>query len=498
MSLRTVIAAAALAALVAGCGQASRVGEPAAHVRELTLLDPLTDTNEMVPFADAVARLSHGALRLRILPAGHQARTDYEAATIRDVQHDRAPLGWAGSRSWDAFGARRMAVLGAPLLIDSYALEGRVLRSDGIVQPMLAELRPLGLVGLGILPGPMRMPLSARAPLVTTAAYRGLRFGTQESDVADATMRTLGARPVREVVNAGLAGVDAIDRQASGIAGSRLELRGSHIAGNVNLWPRPGVLFANARAWAALPAADRDVLRRAAAATIDPTLALERANQAEGSAQLCRLGTVRFDRASAADLRALRRAVEPVYAELARDPGARDALAAISRLKASLGAPPDALAPCAGEPVVAATAPARSTIDGTWVMDTGRGAAKPDFLAENWGHWVFVFDGGHFADTQQNRLSCTWGYGTYTVTGHTTTWLFTDGGGEAPNQAENKPGEQFSFSLSSYRDTLTLSPVRGAISPINFRAKPWRRVSSAPSRAAFSKRCPPPAAALPD
>jgi hypothetical protein len=71
------------------------------------------------------------------------------------------------------------------------------------------------------------------------------------------------------------------------------------------------------------------------------------------------------------------------------------------------------------------------------------------------------------------------------------------GGGIAPNGAQNKPGEHFVFGLSAYRDTLTVTAVKGAISPINFRAKPRRRLSSTSSRRFFSKRCPPPAAALP-
>jgi hypothetical protein len=58
--------------------------------------------------------------------------------------------------------------------------------------------------------------------------------------------------------------------------------------------------------------------------------------------------------------------------------------------------------------------------------------------------------------------------------------------------------------LSRYRDHLTLSPSKGEVrveavggSPANFRAKPWRLISEKPSRQYFSKRCPPPAAALP-
>ena len=88
--------------------------------------------------------------------------------------------------------------------------------------------------------------------------------------------------------------------------------------------------------------------------------------------------------------------------------------------------------------------------------------------------------------------------GTFRVDGNRMSWTFTDGGGIAPSGAENKPGEFFVFGFSAYRDTLTVTPVEGEISPRNFRAKPWRRLSDTPSRRYFSKRCPPPAAALRD
>jgi TRAP-type transport system periplasmic protein len=105
---------------------------------------------------------------------------------------------------------------------------------------------------------------------------------------------------------------------------------------------------------------------------------------------------------------------------------------------------------------------------------------------------------GRFAITQENPDACTWQYGTFDVDGNRMSWTFTDGGGIAPNYAYNKPGEFFVFDFSAYRDTLTVTPVKGEISPLNFRAKPWRRVSDTPSRRYFSKRCPPPAAALRD
>jgi hypothetical protein len=72
-------------------------------------------------------------------------------------------------------------------------------------------------------------------------------------------------------------------------------------------------------------------------------------------------------------------------------------------------------------------------------------------------------------------------------------WIFTDGGGISPNGAFDRPGEDFQFTWSRFRDTITLGPVRGAESPLNFRLGPWRLVSAKPSLNVFDKRCPPPA-----
>jgi hypothetical protein len=200
-----------------------------------------------------------------------------------------------------------------------------------------------------------------------------------------------------------------------------------------------------------------------------------------------------LDTADPSQLRALRAAVEPVYRDLERSPATRAAIEAIAALKQEMSQPPAALPACESD--AAPAAQARTPLDGTWRMDTKLSASAPDYLDENWGHWIFVFDRGRFAITQENATSCTWGYGTYGVDGDETTWRFTDGGGQAPNEAQNKPGEEFSYRLSVYRDTVTLAPVKGAISAPNFIAEPWRRIGS-PSRDRLSRRCPPPAAAL--
>ena len=493
-------AAFAAAATTSGClgsGSERVGGEESTGTRVLTMLDPFSNRQVLTEFAGQVERLSDGAMRIRIVEAGHDG-PDYEAATIRDMRRGRADLAFAGSRAWDEFGAQSLRALGAPMLIDSYRLQEHVVASD-LVGPMLEELRPLGLVGLGILPGPIRRPLGAEQPLAAPGDFRRLAIGTQQSNVADATVRALGADAHRYPVEvANLNGVDGIEHSVQAIENSGLDTEGSHLMTNVDLWPRPVVLFANRRSWRGLTGDERRMLRTAAANAVPERTAAERSLEAESSGNLCRRGHVTFDRASPPELRALRRAVEPVYSDLERHAGTRAAIEGIGRLKRETEAPPAEVPRCG--PAETSTGEGKSAIDGVWRMDTDRRAARPDYLEENWGRWIFVFDRGRFAITQENpdANACTWQYGTFDVDGNRMSWRFTNGGGIAPNEAYDKPGEFFVFDISSYRDTLTVTPVKGEISPLNFRAKSWRHISDTPSRRYFSKRCPPPPAALGD
>ena len=501
MTRAAVLMAAALSAsaALAGCslGGSERVGsERAADTRVLTMLNPVDNRQELTQFVDEVSRLSDDTLRIRIVPAGHEG-ADYEAATIRDVQDGRADLAFAASRAWDEFGARSLRALGAPFLVDSYPLQDRVLTS-GLAGSMLEELQPLGLVGIGILPGPIRRPFGVASALAAPSDFRGLTIGTQQSRVADATLRALGARPQRlPAAVSSLAGLDGIEHFVAAIEAGRLDRDGSHLMTNINLWPRPLVIFASAQSYRHLSGDQRRILRTAAASIVPEKLAADRVGEAETGANLCRKGRATFDSATPEQLQALRRAVEPVYRELERDPDTRAAIEAIKRLKQQLAEPPTTIRNCQPASDVPSSG-AATEIDGVWRMDTDRRAGRPDYLEENWGHWIYVFDRGRFAYTQENETACTWGYGTYAVDGNRMSWTFQDGGGIAPNGATNRPGEYFVFDFSAYRDTLTVTPVEGETSPLNFRAEPWRRLSNTAARGYFSKRCPPPAAALLD
>jgi hypothetical protein len=311
--------------------------------------------------------------------------------------------------------------------------------------------------------------------------------------VADETMRVLGAKPVWFPVMGPIDEFDGIEQQTASIAGNGYDGIVKHFIANVNLWPRPLVIFTSRKTFDSLSLAQRNALRQAVANVQRPQTAFQRRTEQEAAGNLCRRGLT-FETAGRDDLATLRRAVQPVYADLERDPTTRKAIGAIERLKRDSPVSPDAPPSCqgAGQEISGDPTP----VDGVYEMTTDRSAAAPEFYAENWGRWIFVFDRGRFAITQENRDACTWGHGQYSVKGREMTWTFTDGGGIAPTGALNRAGELFVFGWSRYRDTLSLTPVEGAVSPENFRAEPWHRISATPSPRYFAKRCPPPGNAL--
>jgi TRAP-type C4-dicarboxylate transport system substrate-binding protein len=487
----------AVMAVLAGCTGPGldKAGDsqprPPVVVTMANLSDPVV-IEELDGFAGEVQRLSAGTMLIDIKSGWRRGQANAESGLIEDVRAGKADLGVVGSRAWDVVGVNSFRALNAPLLITSYALQDRVLRSPMTGQ-MLPGLQLLGLAGIGVLPGPLRKPLGIARPLLKPSDYAGLRIGMQPSRVAAATMRALGATPVPAAKS--ITGLDGIEQGISSIQGNQLDKVGKYLTANVNLWPRPLVLFANGKAWASLTPAQRRILRQAAADDLAPDSQVVRDNEGADTAILCRRG-LHFLTASPADLLALRRAVQPVYDQLQRDPQTRRDIQQIEALRQRVS--PELAPGCAQTPPLAGKA---GPLDGVWrFTDTPAdlqaiGTPQGDILPENYGTSTMVIDRGRFAATTENAQACIWGYGTVTVRGDRFEQLFTDGGGIAPTNSANKPGEFFTFRWSLYRGVLTLFPVQGAVSPVP--PKPWVRISTTPSARFLSRRCLPPADALP-
>jgi TRAP-type C4-dicarboxylate transport system substrate-binding protein len=486
-------------------------GDRAGGNREVTpvVLTVLTTrlSGEIQPFVDQVKTLSGGRITLAVTSQWHASDAQADPEAIKAVEAGQSVIGFVPTRAFHDLGVTSFDALGAPLTIDSLALEQRVLGSD-LATTMLTGVGALGLHGLGLMPGPMRKPVGLTRKLLAPGDYRGARIAISASAVTARALTTLGATPVASPFNgASMAPYDGLEQQVESVANNQYDTPGSSITANVNLWARPIALFANAKVFDALPASTRALLQKAAVSAIPAATQVQAAAAAEGLGSLCRRGRAEFLDASGSQVAQLRSDFGPVYAWLRGNPETATAIDRIHAMRSGLeNAAATETPSCRTSGGGKVQAEAVAPLDGVYTVTTAVGdfrPGQPDPGAENWGAWVYVFSHGRFAITQENADACTWGFGTYAVRGSKFIWDFKDGGGIAPNGATNKPGEHFEFLWSLYRDTLTLTPPPGAadigtsIAPENFRTKPWHRISTVPTTTMFSPRCPPPAAAFP-
>ena len=268
--------AVALGAAACAGGGGDKAGggpEPVAQAPARPVGKPVTLTLVAVDslwaeeFAAAVSRLSGGSIRIRTRFGG-SAILDYERTLVGHVRAGRADLASVGARAWDRMGVRSFQGLVAPLVVDSLELEQRVLERPGARQA-LAGVEPLGLVGLAVLPGPLRRPFGLSRPLLGPDDYRGATVGIRLGRVADSTLRALGAAPKGYRIGA-LGRVDGAELDAATIQNNRYDVPGAAVTANVALWARPETIVISSTAFARLAPAQRAVLRRAGRAAVAP------------------------------------------------------------------------------------------------------------------------------------------------------------------------------------------------------------------------------------
>jgi TRAP-type C4-dicarboxylate transport system substrate-binding protein len=503
MTRPCILGALAVAAvLVGGClgGDDSDKagGEQRTDAVVLTLANHEGDATDLGEFAREVARESDGTLRIEFKNGWRQGSANYEPRTIEDVRDGKIDLAKVGARAFDLAGVRSFQPLVAPLAVDSYALERRVLGSP-LAGRMLEGVDRIDLVGLALLPGDLRKPLGISRALVGAADYRGATIGTRASALGGRTFRALGARPKFYAPGGDISGFDGTEAGLTGVAFDLLDGPAQTLALNVNLWPRVLVIFMNRDAYGALSVDQREALRAAGRAALRP--AIERVQQFDKEALgvLCNRGDVAARSATPSQLDALRAATTALSDDLEHDPATRDAVRDIAAMRANVQAEP---APTCATGVGEQATGRPTPVDGLWRMTSTESefaeiASPGDVVPENWGEFRFAFDRGRFAATTENGKACLWVYGRYAVKGDLVEWTIEDGGGQSVTAEDffNRAGEFFTYRWSRYRDRLTLTPVKGRISPEPFRVKPWR-LQGKPTRGSLANRCLPPRDAL--
>jgi len=472
-------AAAALAVVVlaaaTACGSGGDKAGGASPGKPLVLTLESEDDPQLTgapEFADAVARLSRGTLRIRLVKAGRGAEIGYERGTIDDVRSGRAQLGIVGVRVWDTMGVKSFRALLAPLLVDSLELEMRVLASS-LPDRMLEGVERAGVVGVAVLPGPLRLPFGLSRAFVGPRDYRGRAFGVRPGNVATTSLRVLGAR-ARAYVPGDLSGMDGAELDPTTVVYNGFDQRRGWLTTNVALWPKPYSIVMNRRAFAALTSDQRELLRRAGRDAAEPERRQIESDAAVALAQACRTGKLIFTEASPGELAAMRRAVRSVYDELARDPATAAALEGIVALRGDRSRPPTAEPRCreAGGEAAPSTA-----LDGTWelakatkqqLLDAGIDPRNAEALSRLPGAPALVFDHGRQRgiDLESGKVLSS---GTYEVDGDIVRLVFESG-------VAVQLGRVYSLRWSIYRDSLTFAPVPGSEPLILLVMRPWKRV----------------------
>jgi TRAP-type transport system periplasmic protein len=470
----TLLAAVALAASACSSSDVDKAGGTRTKPPVvLTLADHEQGPDQVQAWIEEVQRRAGGSLRIQVTNHWRDQELAYDKATISDVQAGKVALAKVNARAYDTVGIDSFQALVAPLLIDNPTLERRVLESD-LATKMLAGTDELGLVGLAVLPTDLRKPLGVTRPLVRARDYRGGRMGVGEGEVATATVTALGATPVSTLPGGPLRGLDGLDLDLGEIKVNGYDQQATALTANVTLWPRPVTVVINGKVFESLTAAQQDALRQAGTAAVARQLAFLRGLNDEDRDLLCRRG-LRFVRASGRDLAGLRRAVQPVYAQLERNPQTRSFLRRIQAMKRAIAAPPDDPA-CAPSASATATADQQATaLDGVYRTSfTRKELANSSLLMDpaeindqNWGELTLTLDRGRITFELRNELANAKSSGTFTVHGDAVVFTYTSG---------VEAGGTFAMRWSLYREVLTFKrdPSLGG-APTPYLVKPWRR-----------------------
>jgi TRAP-type C4-dicarboxylate transport system substrate-binding protein len=297
--------------------------------------DPTSDAELF--FARKAARLSGGTLQISLRSELYGERPDKERRVARDLQAGRLPLAWDATRVWDTEGVTSFQGLQAPFLIDSAELMDRVIASPLAAQ-VASGLGAKGVTGLGLAAINLRRPLGARKAFTSVAAFQGAKVNVITSRISEDVVRALGATPVDvgggELLGAALRSgkVDAAETAIDVVFRNGYAEVAKYMSSNVVLFPKFASIDANAAMLAALPAAERDALAGAAAATGSYSTARLKAFEAADAAALCRQG-IHFATATQAELDALVAAERLVYDALSIDPVSASVIAGIRALK---------------------------------------------------------------------------------------------------------------------------------------------------------------------
>ncbi len=266
-------------------------------------------------FRRRAEELTQGRIRVEVYPNStlFKDREEIEALQLGRVEMLAPSLSKLGP-----LGATEFEVFDLPFLFDGYDALRRVTQGP-VGRALLQKLAAKGIVGLAYWDNGFKV-FSANRPLRTPEDFRGLRMRVQPSRVLEAQMRALGAQPqvlafsdVTAALRAGV--VDGAENPVSNLWTQRMNEVQRHVTLTAHGYLGYAAIV-NKPFWDALPRDLRAALERAMAEATEYANRIAREKNEEDLARLRAAGTTEVHEPTAAERRALRRALAPVHAQV--------------------------------------------------------------------------------------------------------------------------------------------------------------------------------------
>jgi C4-dicarboxylate-binding protein DctP len=267
-------------------------------------------------FKELAEKYTNGKVKVEVYPNStlYKDKEELEALQLGAVQM-LAP----SNSKFGPIGVRSFEVFDLPYLLPTKA-SLRAVTDGPIGKDMLKQLESKGMIGLAYWDNGFK-EMSANKPLRMPADYRGLKFRIQSSKVLEAQFRALGAIPqvmaFSEVYQALQTGV--VDGQEN--TPSNMYTQKFHEVQKYTTLTNHGyigyVVVVNKKFWDGLPADVRAPLTKAMhEATVYSNEISEKEN-AEALEEIKKSGKTELITPTAAETDAMRKAMEPLYKEMA-------------------------------------------------------------------------------------------------------------------------------------------------------------------------------------
>lgn len=470
---RVAAAVATLALGAAACGGESSAGEKFGGAASPVTLRLGTVEDEAAPyadeveqFADAVETLSDGSIDVEFAwEASGPFTGESERKLAAMAQGGEIDLAIVATRAWDQLDVTSMQALQAPFLVDNLGLLNEIAESD-LAAEMLAGLDDVGVTGLAMWPESLRHPVGFDGPLLTAADFRGAQLRVPISDASYRLANAIGAEPVDpEDWDAAVTAGELDGAESAFVWALDLPRFGTFTA-NITFYPKVNTIVANTETFDSLPDKQQEVLRQAAAETLDYVIE-SNATEHDLALEYCAAGgSVAITEDS--DLDELAELATPVLAELSQDADTARFIDEMRALKEGTATDP-ATSPAACEPevdpdVIEPDTPADVFPEGVYRVETADGVFTNSFIDGVWEGY-----------TESGELDCA---GTYVVESGR---IWMSNSTEPALACGNPPGFQFLDAAWTFADgELRFVDINSDPNAVrDFGGQPWTMIEGA-------------------